>query len=185
MLRRQVRRPRLSWADRAVFATLTRLLSPAGQLQRVVTLPRSCGGRDLVTRRWTQPRRLRTGGRCTAPELRRLVLRLASENATWGVSTDPGRTCRAGLPTCAQHRVVDPEASRYRSRTSPRRAELARIPARPSTRHSRHGFLLRRHGAGAPALCFVRGRACHSPRAPAGDHREPDQAGLPSRPGIC
>jgi len=35
--------------------------------------------RDLITRRWTQPRRRRTGGRCTAPELRRLVLRLASE----------------------------------------------------------------------------------------------------------
>jgi transposase InsO family protein len=37
-----------------------------------------------VTRRWTQPRRRRTGGRSTAPELHRLVLRLASENSTWG-----------------------------------------------------------------------------------------------------
>jgi putative transposase len=40
--------------------------------------------RDLITRRWTQPRRRRSGGRCTAPELRRLVLQLASENSTWG-----------------------------------------------------------------------------------------------------
>src|SRR5262249_4218868 len=39
--------------------------------------------RDLVTRRWTQSRR-RTGGRSTASELRQLVLRLASENPTWG-----------------------------------------------------------------------------------------------------
>jgi putative transposase len=38
--------------------------------------------RDLVTRRWTQPRR--RGGRSTASELRQLVLRLASENPTWG-----------------------------------------------------------------------------------------------------
>jgi transposase len=38
--------------------------------------------RDLVTRRWTQPRR--RGGRSTAFELRQLVLRLASENPTWG-----------------------------------------------------------------------------------------------------
>ncbi|MDQ3765670.1 MAG: integrase core domain-containing protein [Actinomycetota bacterium] len=42
-----------------------------------------CWHRDLVTRRWTQPRR-RAGGRSTASELRQLVLRLASENPTWG-----------------------------------------------------------------------------------------------------
>jgi putative transposase len=85
VLGRQVRRPRLSWADRAVVAALTRLLSPAGQLHRIVT-PATIlrWHRDLVTRRWTQPRRRRTGGRCTAPELHRLVLRLASENSTWG-----------------------------------------------------------------------------------------------------
>src|SRR3954447_21389022 len=77
VLRRQVRRPRLSWADRAVFAALTRLLSQAGQLHRIVppaTILR--WHRDLVTRRWTQPRPRRSGGRCTAAELRRLVLRL-------------------------------------------------------------------------------------------------------------
>jgi hypothetical protein len=46
--------------------------------------------RDLVTRRWTQPRRRRTGGRCTAVKLRQLVLRLASENPTWGTRRIPG-----------------------------------------------------------------------------------------------
>lgn len=85
VLRRQVSRPRLSWADRAVVAALTRLLSQAGQLHRIVThVTILRWHRDLVTQRWTQPRRHHTGGRSTAPELRRLVLRLASENSTWG-----------------------------------------------------------------------------------------------------
>jgi putative transposase len=75
VLRRQESRPRLSWADRAVFAALARLLSQATRLHRIVT-PETVlrWHRDLVTRRWTQPRH-RTGRRCTAPELRRLVLR--------------------------------------------------------------------------------------------------------------
>jgi hypothetical protein len=84
VLRRQASRPRLSWADRAVFAALTRLLSQAGRLHRIVT-PATVlrWHRDLVTRRWTRPRR-RTGGRSTAPKLRQLVLRLVSENPAWG-----------------------------------------------------------------------------------------------------
>jgi putative transposase len=85
VLRRQVRRPRMSWADRAVFAALIRLLAQASRLHRIVTpatvLRRH---RDLVARRWTQPQRHLTGGRSTASELRRLVLRLASQNPTWG-----------------------------------------------------------------------------------------------------
>jgi putative transposase len=97
VLRRQVRCPRLSWADRAVFAALTRLLLPAGQLRRIAPATVLRWHRDLVTRRWTQPRGRCTGGRCTAPELRRLVLRLASENATWGYRRIHGEL--AGLAT--------------------------------------------------------------------------------------
>ncbi|HEY2764053.1 MAG TPA: integrase core domain-containing protein [Pseudonocardiaceae bacterium] len=67
-----------------MFAALTRLLSQVGRLQRIVT-PATVlrWHRNLVTRRWTQPRGRRTGGRSTTSELRRLVLRLAAENPTW------------------------------------------------------------------------------------------------------
>jgi len=76
---------------------LTRLLSQAGQLHRIVT-PATVlrWHRDLVTRRWAQPRRRRTGGRCTAVELRRLVLRLASENSTWGYRRIQGELAGLG-----------------------------------------------------------------------------------------
>jgi putative transposase len=97
VLRRLVRRPNLSWADRAVFAALTRLLSQACQLPRIVT-PATIlrWHRDLVKQRWTQPRR--TAGRRTAAELRRLVLRLASENSCWGYRRIQGELAGLGYP---------------------------------------------------------------------------------------
>jgi putative transposase len=102
VLRRQVSRPRLSWADRAVFAALTGLLSPACRLHRIVT-PATIvrWHRDLVKRRWTQPRHHRSGGRRTPPELRRLVLRLAAENSSWGYRRIHGELAGLGYQIAA------------------------------------------------------------------------------------
>jgi putative transposase len=49
-----------------------------------------------VTRRWTQPRHCHNGGRRTPPELRQLVLRLASENSSWGYRRIPGELAGLG-----------------------------------------------------------------------------------------
>jgi putative transposase len=95
VLRRQVARPRIDWADRAVLAGLARLLPrPAwrGLLVQPETLLR--WHRDLVRRRWSYPHQRRRPA--VGTELRALVLRLARENPTWGYRRIHGELCRLG-----------------------------------------------------------------------------------------
>lgn len=86
VLQRQVKAPRLSWADRAVLAALARLL-PGSQLRqlRLIVSPRTLlrWHADLVRRKWAYPRR--TPGRPrTGQSVRSLVLEMARDNPGWG-----------------------------------------------------------------------------------------------------
>ncbi|MCA1821880.1 MAG: hypothetical protein LC644_09065 [Pseudonocardia sp.] len=85
-----------------MFAALARLLSPVCRRHRTVT-PATIvrWHRDLVNQRWTQPRGPRSGGRRTAPELRRLVLRLAVENSSWGYRRIHGELAGLGYQIAA------------------------------------------------------------------------------------
>jgi putative transposase len=86
VLQRQVKNPRLSWADRAILAALARLL-PGCQLRqlRLIVSPRTLlrWHAGLVRRRWAYPRR--TPGRPrTAQAIRPLVLETVRDNPAWG-----------------------------------------------------------------------------------------------------
>jgi putative transposase len=86
ILQRQVKTPRLSWADRAVLAALARLL-PGSQLRhlRLIVSPRTVlrWHADLVRKRWAYPRHA-AGRPRTVPPVRALVLEMARDNPGWG-----------------------------------------------------------------------------------------------------
>jgi putative transposase len=129
-----------------------------------------------VTRRWTQPRRRRTGGRCTAPELHRLVLRLASENSTWGYRRIHGELAGLGYQlapstvwSILKRAGIDPAPRR----NGPSWQEFLRAPA--------HGILATDFFCLDTLLLhrlyvlFVVEHAT-PPGAPPGHHREPDRS---------
>jgi putative transposase len=86
VLQRQVKTPRLSWADRAVLVALARLL-PGSYLRelRLIISPRTLlrWHADLVRRNWAYPRR-GPGRPRTAPAIRALILEMARDNPGWG-----------------------------------------------------------------------------------------------------
>jgi putative transposase len=94
VLRRQVVRPRLDWADARSWPDSPGCyLAPAGTgCSSGPTLLR--WQQDLVRRRWSYPHRRGRPG--VALEIRDLVLRLARENPTWGYRRIHGELGRLG-----------------------------------------------------------------------------------------
>ena len=84
VLQRSTPRPRMSWTDRAMIAALIRLL-PVRRRHGLLVTPATIlrWHRQLIARRWTT-RPTRPGRPAIPAGLRALIVRLATENPTWG-----------------------------------------------------------------------------------------------------
>jgi putative transposase len=97
VLGRQQRRPLLRPADRAFLAALTRVL-PQQRRRGLIVTPQTLlrWHRELVRRKWTQPRR-RSGRPPVDDRIRQLVVRFARENPGWGYPRIAGELLKLGL----------------------------------------------------------------------------------------
>jgi putative transposase len=103
--RRQPRRPKLTWADRALLVTLLGVIPKARrQGQRLLVTPDTIlrWHRDIVRRRWAaRSMRGKTGRTATRRNIRALVLRLARENPSWGYRRIHGELAGLGVKVAA------------------------------------------------------------------------------------
>src|SRR5438876_8885652 len=102
VLERQVARPQLTPADRALLAEFSRALSRRAWRRSAFVTPATLlrWHRELVARRWTYPHR-RPGRPPTAAEVRELVVRLAQENPAWGYRRIQGELVGLGIKLAA------------------------------------------------------------------------------------
>jgi putative transposase len=103
--RRQLRRPKLNWADRALLATLLRMIPNARRHRlRLLVTPDTIlrWHRDILRRR-SAARSMRgnTGRPATRRNIRALVLRLAQENPDWGFRRIHGELAGLGVKIAA------------------------------------------------------------------------------------
>ncbi|WP_101376685.1 integrase core domain-containing protein [Saccharopolyspora spinosa] len=95
VLRRTTPKPRLDWADRAVFSALIRLLPAPLRGHRLIT-PGTVmrWHRRLVAKKWTYPHR--SGRPPINAALSALIERMATENETWGYQRIQGELLKLG-----------------------------------------------------------------------------------------
>jgi putative transposase len=143
VLRRQLPRPELEPADRALLAAVSRAL-PRSRWSCFFVRPETLlrWHRRLIAGAWTYPHR-QTGRPPLDQDVQQLIIRMAKENPTWGLPADQGRAAAAWRAGVGDR---DPD-------------DAAPSSARPGTKASSHLV------AGVPAPAGGRERArTSSPR---------------------
>jgi putative transposase len=103
VLRRQVGRVRYEPGDRLWLAALSRLVPRRRWAEVFAVTPATllAWHRRLVTRKWDYTSRRRPGRPSTAAAIRKLVIRIATENPAWGHRRVQGELVRLGHPIAA------------------------------------------------------------------------------------
>jgi hypothetical protein len=103
VLRRQVGRIHYAPGDRLWLAAMSRLVPRRrwGEVFMVTPATLLAWHRRLVTRKWDYTSRRRPGRPSTATAIRKLVIRMATENPAWGHQRVQGELVRLGHPITA------------------------------------------------------------------------------------
>ena len=103
VLRRQISRVRYQPGDRLWLAALSRLIPRRrwGEVFAVTPATLLAWHRRLVTRKWDYTSRRRPGRPSTAAAIRKLVIRMATDNPAWGHRRVQGELVKLGHPIAA------------------------------------------------------------------------------------
>ena len=103
VLRRQISRVRYQPGDRLWLAALSRLIPRHrwGEVFTVTPATLLAWHRRLVNRKWDYTSRRRPGRPSTAAAIRKLVIRMATDNPAWGHRRVQGELVRLGHPIAA------------------------------------------------------------------------------------
>jgi hypothetical protein len=127
VLRRQIGRVRYQPTDRLWLAVLSRLIPRRrwGEVFAVTPATLLAWHRRLVTRKWDYTSRRRPGRPPTAAAIRKLVIRIATDNPTWGTGA-----CKASSSNSATG-SLPPRCGRFC--TMPGSIPRPAAPARPGS----------------------------------------------------
>jgi hypothetical protein len=159
ILRRQVARPKLAMADRALLAAAACHLPRASRGLLLVT-PRTVlrWHQAMVRRKWRQPLG-RVGRPPLSAEIREVALRLARENPRWGHRRICGELAKLGFRVSPTKHPPAARSRRAGTGAAALRPELARVPADAGGDHRCVRFLHDRDGLAPPLLRVLLHRA--------------------------